>query len=178
MPFALRKIDRKILWTNTPEPSEKAWLQPGELRADALRDMETEGNRLSVYLVDEANGVTVERIVAAMGAGRPNVWKLDYISFDTRILHELRIETEVTAGQTPDAGVNSAHVDLIHLTAARLVNFGTAMQQHGTVARKPDREVGVLINIGLRKGNIDAGKLDPQVAQKLKEAKFQPPAGK
>lgn len=48
MALVLRKI-RKSKWYKS---GSVPWLEEGDLRADALSDLATKGNKLSVYLVD------------------------------------------------------------------------------------------------------------------------------
>jgi len=128
MPLAFRKIDRKILWSKTPlDDEEKQWLPEGELRADALANIETERNRLSIYLVNDAAGITTERLISAVGANRAYLANVDYVVFDSDILNELHIDVDVIPGETPDQGVNASHRDLMRLTARKLADFANTL---------------------------------------------------
>ena len=149
MLIALRKIDRKVLWDKTPSNGEKAWLAVGELRADALEDISTDDNRLSIYVLEDGVEVTIERVVGAIAATREHIAKLDYVTFDPEILGELNLEVEPVLGKTLDPLINSCHRDLIHLTATKLANLGNTMQQRGEVKRKQPNVVGRLINASL-----------------------------
>ena len=174
MPLAFRKIERKPLWIREPEGELKAWLTAGELQADALGELATQQNKLSIYLVDEQAGITIDRIVTAFAARRQRIVKLDFITFDPALLQELKIASEKTAGDTSDAAVNASHIDLINLTASKLVQFGTALLQSGALSRKMDQAVGQLINVGLKAGHIAQKDLSPEIIAKLGDAKFQP----
>ena len=173
MALAFRKIDRKPLWTKTPEADEKVWLRAGELQADALGELKTERNKLSIYFVNDNAGVTVERIVAAFAARRERIVKFDYITFDSSLLTALELRSENTPGDTPDSGVNDNHVDLIQLTATKLTQLGMTMQQQGVLNRKLDQQVGRLINIGLAAGHIDRSQVSGDILRKLGEPRFQ-----
>jgi hypothetical protein len=172
MPLAVRKVDHKTLWTKAPDGPP--WLQQGELQADALSEIRSEENRLSIYIVNDDAGVTLERILSALAARRDFVAQLDYITFDIAMVGALNIAQANTAGETPDGLVNQNHIDLTELSSARLAAFGLALQQQGALFRKNDRAIGKLINISLRDGYIPAVSLRPGMAEKLKDPKFSP----
>ena len=178
MPLAFRKIDHKILWSKEPiDDEERKWLLEGELRADALVDIKTKGNRLSIYLVDEAAGITKERLVGALAAKGEFVGKVDYVVFDLDILNELHIDVDAIVGETPDQDVNTCHRDLMRLTARKLADIANALYRRGEVKRLNDREVGRLINFGVRAGHIQRQRMLPTILAKLQDAKYAPIVG-
>jgi hypothetical protein len=172
MAFALRKIDHKVLWDATPTEDEKSWLAAGQLRADALQDIATEGNELSVYLVEEEKEELINRIIGAIAANRERVDKVDYIIFDAAILAKLKITVLPTPGATLDSVVNDCHRDLVQLTATTLADLGNSMQRDGRIRRKQDKEVGRLINSCLKAGYMDEGRLAESIRIKLKDARY------
>ncbi len=120
MPFLLRTI-RKPKWYNhegTP------WLVEGELQADALDDLKTINNTLSVWWVDDSQK-NLERVVIAFAANRDSFAQVDYALFDKQILSDLNIKFEKSSGDTPDGEVNKWHLDLVELTASK--RFSLAM---------------------------------------------------
>jgi len=143
------------------------WLQPDELAADALQDLRTKQNRLSVYLVDSLESPALNRVLAAMAASRDNIDKLDYASFDWSFLGDLGIEVEAVPGGTPDEEVNQWHRDLVELTAAKLAALGLTMRRHGNVSRKYPKDVTDLIREGVRLSQIDYGRLKQTLASKI-----------
>ena len=82
MAIFLRKIDARSLWQN-PLPGE-GWLGDRDLRADALRDLRTDENKLSIFEVNEEDGIPVKRIVAAIAAKRDFLAKVDFILGSSR----------------------------------------------------------------------------------------------
>ena len=52
----------------------------GDIQSDALLDLRTQDNALSVFRVDEGAGIG--RIVTALAATRENLSHLDYVVFD------------------------------------------------------------------------------------------------
>src|SRR5438874_12791164 len=108
---------RKARWLTGPDVP---WLSPGDVPADALLDLRTEANALSVCQV-EADLSNLERVVAALAASRDTLANADFVLFDVRILTSLAIGSEATCGATPDEEANARwHLDLVELTAARI----------------------------------------------------------
>ena len=87
MPFILRTI-RKSKWY---KHERVPWLVEGELQADALGDLRTSDNELSVWLVedDESN---LEQVVTALAVTRQRISNVDYALFDLQFLSELNIK--------------------------------------------------------------------------------------
>lgn len=163
MALFLRKIDNRPLWY-APLPGEN-WLGVRDLRADALRDLRTDGNKLSIFEVDERAGMPITRILAAIAAKRDYLAKLDFILFESAVVENLGIAFEKAAGDTFDPAVNACHVDLVRLTAAKLAEFGARIRSDGEIARRGEKQVAILIQESLAKGFIDPNHLRPDVAK-------------
>jgi hypothetical protein len=84
MPFFLRTI-RKARWYNVEGVS---WLEKGDIQADPLADLNTKGNELSVWLVENDRS-NLEQVVTALAATRTDISNLDYALLDVRLLPEL-----------------------------------------------------------------------------------------
>lgn len=164
MALCLRKLDRKIEWDDPRE--DELWLGVNDLRADALGDLTTENNSLSIWEVSEE--IPAERILAALAAKRDNVAKLDFIRFDSAILDELGIVRERANGNTHDARVNSCHLNLIQLTASKLSTFGARMRASRKAERYQDKKVVGLIQDSVDKGFIDRNQLKPNLAARIR----------
>lgn len=164
MATCLRKIERKREWEDPR--NEEPWLKMDDLRADALRDLETDSNSLSVYEISDE--VPVQRIIAALAATRDRLVKVDFILFDSTILNDLNIAHEKVPGNTPDAAVNSCHVDLVQLTAHKLSEFGARIRAGGGATRRLPKEVGRLLKESIDQGFIDRISLKPGVADHLR----------
>lgn len=80
----LRKI-RKNRWYKTEEIS---WLPDNELQADALDDLRTKYNELSVYRIDE-NESNLDRVIAALATNTDNPSTLTLLSLVKRSFPKL-----------------------------------------------------------------------------------------
>ena len=98
MPTFLRVV-QKSRWHSKPEWN--GW-QSGDLQGDALLDLQTKGNALSVYHVGGVAGV--DRVVTALAATRQFVSNLDYVVFDDAPLASSNIDFVQSNGETPDKG--------------------------------------------------------------------------
>jgi len=162
MPWWVRKLGSKTLWDD-PTPEEADWLGPGDLRADALRDLETEQNTLSIFEVDEQSGISESRILAALAANCNNLAKADFVVFDSPIIGELGIVYERIDGRTFDGGVNARHVNLVKLTAGKLAAFGARVRSDGDKKRYTKKDVLRLIRDSVSRGFIDPNQLAPDI---------------
>src|SRR5712671_3199685 len=86
MATVLRKIDHKQLWNKKPEGDIASWLPEGQLPADALQDIPTDSNRLSVFLLQDGAPATLERVIGALAAKRDYLAKFDYVLFGVALL--------------------------------------------------------------------------------------------
>src|SRR6266540_1470677 len=159
MATVLRKIDHKHLWNKKPEGDFASWLQEGELPADALQDIQTDSNRLSVFLLEDGAPATLERVVGALAAKRHFLAKFDYVLFNPALLAELGIEWEATLGDTLDGEVNACHRDLVKMTATKLSAFGTTLIRKGNVERKSIQQAGKCISDSIQAKFIDVEKV-------------------
>lgn len=164
MALCVRKLDRKVTWDDPRK--DEPWLGPNDLRADALSDLLTDANKLSVWV--ERDEVSLRRILAAVAAKRDLLVKLDFIVFDFAILGQIGIEHEQVAGDTQDSVVNACHVDLVQLTAEKLSNFGSRIRAARKAERYQHKTVAQLIQDSLDRGFIDRNLLKPAVAAKMR----------
>lgn len=140
------------------------WLGPGELQADAIDDLRTRGNALSVFEVDDP--ANVERIAVAVAAGRDDPAEVSYALFDRAGVEALGIQIQGNPGNTGDATVNRFHYDLRNLTAAQLVELANVIAR-GTLDVILAPRVRELIRTG-----VNAGRLDPERISKKLRAKL------
>ncbi|MEH2154888.1 hypothetical protein [Nostoc sp.] len=164
MSFLLRKV-RKNKWYKT---ETIAWLLPGEFQSDPLGDLATTGNKLSVYRVED-DCSNLERVVAALAANCDKIANFDYVLFQETILKDIKIKSEQTKGETPDETVNNCHLDLIELSAFRLVDLAKQVLDRGEVKRFLVREVTNFLADSIQKGYINKAKmsLNPKEKEKI-----------
>jgi len=159
--FLLRKV-RKNRWDSV----FPAWLTPGDFQADPLGDLSTSGNTLSVYRVnnDKSN---LNRIILALAAGCDNFANIDYIFFEESIIKEIGIKTDATLGTTADSEVNNLHIDLVELSASKLVKLCQMILENGTTGRILKDDIVTGLEANLNQGYYDLRKLTEQKKQKI-----------
>ena len=155
------RVVRQPLWYKYPELD---WLPDGGPQGDALGDLQTGGNALSVYRVENETGR--ERVIVALPANRDNLANLDYAVFDDAGLASIGVAINQEDGQTPDLGVNRLHYDLANLTAQRLVHLAQVISSREH-ARIPGREIEAGLRRAVQSGALDRGRLKPQLLGKL-----------
>lgn len=166
MSVVIRKVDRRPFWDRNAPPVE-SWLHPEDLAADALQELRTSENRLSVFVIDSLEPPGLDRLLAAMAASRDMLDKLDYAAFDAHVLNDLQIKVEAAPGETPDQEVNKWHRHLIELTASKVAELGVAIRQYATVSRKYPRDIQELIRRGVGSSQIDRARLKENLANKI-----------
>ena len=170
MTFVFRKIDHKSWWRPDRDTSEN-WLPKDELRADALQDLKTENNALSVYLLSDDESA-LDRVIAACAGTRNCVNEVDYVLVDSNVIGDLDFTVRDVLGRTPDDEVNKWHRDLCELSATKLLTLALTINKYSAVNRRQQKEVGRLLNSAVKSGFIDPQRLDPQVRQRLNEPRF------
>ena len=143
------RVIRQGKWHRYPEVD---WLEIGDLKGDALSDIQTQDGKLSVYLVDSE--VDRRRVVVALAATRENVSNIDYAVFENARLVLLGIMVDQSPGKMPDQTVNGMHYELGRLTTKRLTQLADVVSagEHKRILKKRIKE--------LLKEAIDAGRLD------------------
>lgn len=149
MPFILRKI-RKARWYKDAHP----WLKTGELQADALRDLKTDENVLSVWQIldDKSN---LERVVTALATTADNICNLDFALLNIEVLSRLGIEAKTTPGTSRDASANRWHLELTELSANKVLGLAHALSELGERERVPEPRVLELITKSVIAGDIE-----------------------
>lgn len=150
MPLVLRKI-KKAKWYKNGVVS---WLKEGELQADALTDLKTTNNRLSVWLVQDDKS-NLDRIITALASKCEYSTNIDFALLDQSILEQLVIKWEKTIGDSHDDEINHiSHLDLIELTARKLYQFAHKIKTNGTTTRYPEKKVINLVIGAIKMGII------------------------
>lgn len=165
--MVLRKTNQAKWYKNPHVP----WLTEGHLQADALIDLKTEANRLSIYYIsDDDPPRHKERVIVALAANAHTISNLDYFLLDVAHLDALAIQMDDRVkGDTADDVVNSWHRDLIELTATKLFGLANAIHAKAEIDRvmQPDIENMLLRSIVTQQ--IDFNKLNPNMQGKIDE---------
>ena len=126
MPLLLHTV-RQARWLKEPAAE---WLRSGDVPADAVSDLRTTDNKLSVWEVAEDRS-NLERIVRAIAVGRHEIASTGYIIFDSALLTEVGIDSMREKGATQDATANEWHRDLVQLSGNKLVALTRGVLERG-----------------------------------------------
>ena len=155
------RMTRQARWLKYPGLN---WLPQNEIQGDALRDLQSEDNRLSVYRVESKEDT--ERVVIALAANRDNLANMDYAVFDEAMLMSIDMTIAQQAGETPDEKVNKLHYDLKNLTVGRLAQLA-AVVSAGEHERIPRKDIRDRLRRAVRTGTLDRGSLKPQLLETI-----------
>jgi hypothetical protein len=163
LPIALRTLDYYLGWEE-----EFSWLAPEEIPSDPLKDFRTTGNCLSIWIIENAD-TDLHRIIAALNAKRSEVNICNYILFDPSIYRELGIKEDLTIlGDTPDNEINHCHVDLVELSAQKLISLIHALKTNFEPDRIQTKELCQFVVDSVKKGWIDRNKLNRPMVKEIR----------
>ena len=160
MAYFLRRI-RQSRWFVHPDIP---WLVPGELQGDALLDLQTEGNSLSIWNI--SLGVDKDRVLTAIAANRENFSPLDYALFDDSLLTSIGLMIEPQVGDTPDLLVNSVHYDIKQLTIEKILSLANVLSK-ASHERLPAPKVRNAVRDAFQAGILDPNALKPEMLERL-----------
>jgi len=148
VPFFLRKIG-KAKWHK--------YTVTDPLQSDALADLKTSSNTLSVWLIkdDKSN---LEQVITALISSCDRFSNCDYVLIDINLVDSIGIKHEEVEGQTPYAVANQWHRDLIDLTVDKIFNLAKVIEPLDK-GRFPEKNVKNLIREAYKNGQIDETKL-------------------
>lgn len=146
----------------------KAWLEAGDVPADPLADLNTTGNRLSVFLVSDSRA-DVSQIVAAHASTRAKPDDTGYILFDSEVLTRADISvSDHETGATADKEANARHRDLVDLSGKKLVALAreilNSREEPETLLKE---DVVEILKAGVASGRIDTARLHEKVRRAL-----------
>ena len=161
MEFVLRKLDRRAAF----HPVD--WIQEGDVSADALSNLRTIGNALSVWQIDE-NTTNLDRVIAALAAGRMKLDKIDYALIDRQALDPLGIRLVKETGGSFDRDANTMwHQDITGLSGSKLLELASTLQTHAKFKRIHRNDVRDLVVASIDDGFIDSTQLDAKLREDL-----------
>ncbi len=106
----------------------------------------------------------LNRIATALAANVKSLANFDFVLIDANELAVLNIKQESTPGDTPDEEVNSAHVNLVELSVAKLVHLALVFKKKGESNRFQREIVTQMILQGIEDGNLDRNKIKIETA--------------
>jgi hypothetical protein len=161
----LRQVQHKTNWD--PQGEFSSYIPPGQAPADALEDLVTDDNALSIWEVDDL-GTNLERILAAMASRRQNLQKMDYLIVNSEHVYALGLAMEQKPGETHDDDANKRwHYDLIHLSASDVSRFANAMFLNGKAERKREPDLISSLRKSIASRFIDEAKLSEGLRERI-----------
>lgn len=171
MPLMLRKIRKAKWYKNDGVP----WLQEGEIQGDALGDLITKSNELSIWVIDDDRS-NLDRVVAALGAMGNNVDVVEYALMDFEAVGDMGIVVKDVSGATGDSEANKRwHKNLSELTADKLLALARTIDREAERTRATDRQVARLVRSAIESGSLDRRAIQVPVLEKM-ERLTSPPA--
>jgi hypothetical protein len=160
MPFLLRKI-RKDRWYRVGGVS---YLAENDTQADALDDLRTSSNQLSVWHVDD-NKANLEQVIAALAANCQFISNVDYALLDYEVVRELGVRIEEAKGDSPNESANILwHREMMELSGLQLLALARAIFEKAQRARVSEKMIPQLIANGVMAGQIKRERLREKVA--------------
>ncbi len=156
----MAKLLRKVKQNRWFRADVQHLLDVGDVPADAIGDLSTSQNSLSVYRV-EGEIAEVERVARALASGANHLDNVGYVLFDEALLAKASIEMATTNGGTVDSVVNKWHVDLTNLTGKKLVALTTLIFLEGESGIILKKRIIELVREGLNSKEL------PEKVQKL-----------
>ena len=151
MPRFLRVV-RQARW------SSPSWTDGHTLdwQGDALTDLSTMRNALSVYQADSDE--MFHQVIAGFAANRDKLANVDYAVIEGQLLDAMKLQVVSSDGETPHNGANRLHHDIVNLTADNVLGLVRSISADD-VRRVPARTVKEFIQRALADGQIDAMRL-------------------
>lgn len=169
MPFVLRKLDKRNNWWPSDLDQWPSWLRPDDIQADAISELRTSSNTLSVWHIEDDKS-NLEQVVCAMAASRDSFADIHFILLDPESLKQKGFKLKVTNGATPDKLCNSLwHRDIVELTAAGLLELAKLIYGHqGSgyfLIRKP--KIETLLQEGFQEDRYDRDRMKEPMVERL-----------
>lgn len=145
---------------------QPVWVAHDDIQADALKDLETSDNDLSVWLVaDDLSNLN--RVLAAVAANRDQLANIDFALISEEALSQLGILLRKTPSVTPDHEVSLLHRDISQLTARQVASLAHAISKDAQLDRRSKSQIQAMLLVSITTNYIDRASLKPDVANKF-----------
>lgn len=141
------------------------WIAAGEVPADALSDLRSSDNKLSVWHVESDQG-NLNMVLAAYAANRERLDKLDYTLLEEGIVMAMSIDCVKSEAHTPHLSANAAHRDLVELTVKKVMFLAQEMMPLPRV-RVTEKQVKRLLLEALEHGALDRSQMKSELLSQL-----------
>lgn len=147
---------RKAKWIRNPK---LGWLGPQDIQADALGDLRSTDNSLSLYIVNDDSEEEKLRVAAALALTRDHIANVDFVLVEEQFLASIKVKVEVVDGETPDDYVNKLHRDLSELSASQIYEIAKEIARKQSVQRLQQAVIIAEISKNVAANKIDISKL-------------------
>jgi hypothetical protein len=154
------RVVRQGRWSR---PTWKASI-PQQWQADALGDLATQGNALSVFLVETQQ--TTNQVIAGLAATRKNLTNFDYTVIDSNLLTTLGVRTEPQTGETLHPQANDLHHNIVELTAINSLMLVRSIPPE-SVIRVSWKSVGGMVKQEIEAGYIERDSVSNGILDKI-----------
>jgi hypothetical protein len=161
MPAFLRNI------TN-PKWVRPAWSTDEDIPADALTDLRSTNNELSVWAIT-TEVTDVSLALTAFASARANLDKLDYVLIDEGIPQSVSIRVDTCEGLTPCSSANHLHRNLAQLTVRKVSSLAVAIMALDK-KRVTEKQVKTMLVEALNKGALDRNRVNPKLLSQLEHS--------
>ena len=169
MPYLLHQIQHKSNWDR--DPAAPRYLPEGEAPADVVEDLRTEENNLSVWHIED-NRSNLDRVIAALAAGRDFLQKFDFLLIDSQFLGEHGFKLHQIDGNSRDRhAAQNWHLHIVQISALGLGKLAELLFQSGEVVRKYEKQLEQLLRSAVDQGSLTLDDLKPKVREKVERAK-------
>lgn len=169
MPLVLRATRSNIIWDKSA--NEYSWLEKNDIAADAVTDLETRENDLSIFVINDDLS-QLDRCLSALAANRMRLKPLDYILFDTRVIDQLQLETNDLEGNLRDKEVNKLHRNIIKLSANKLIKLSNIIMDSCIPNRILDDQVADIIVNSITNKWIEEKSINEKLLEDIKRKHY------
>ncbi len=161
----LRMISR-AKWLRDAHP----WLLTDEIQSDALSDLKTDGNKLSVWeiLEDQSN---LEQVLGALASNWDKPQHLDYVIVESNLLAgpglSLKLEKEDEGATKHRAADRQWHYNLCELTATSVLGLAGIVDRAESKARVTKKRIIAILREEVGANRIEGTRLSQQLRDVL-----------
>lgn len=163
MPFFLRVLSRGRWIIDVRDPRV-----PDDLRADALGDLRSHADGLSVWHIED-DFSNLDDVIVALAAQRETLAALDYVLLDIDAVRATGGAIERSTGATKHTTANVHHRDLVELTIGHIIRLASLIgERRDDIVRRSRVEVGRLLERALDDGDIRQDDLPERIRATLR----------
>ena len=136
-----------------------------DVPADALTDLRSDNNELSVWAVGP-DGPDLTRVLTAFASARNHLDKLDYALIDEDIAKSIPIMVNPSEAATPYSTANRLHRSLCQLSVKKIAKLAEAIMALDK-KRISEKQIKTMLVDALKSGALDRTRIDPKLLSQL-----------